>query len=46
MLIAATLGMANAVVQVGPGGVRVGPESHHEYRDFGEDVEERRRVFD
>ncbi|MBO0759279.1 MAG: hypothetical protein J2P54_25855 [Bradyrhizobiaceae bacterium] len=33
-LIAGTLATANALdVQVGPGGVRVGPDRHYEYRD-------------
>jgi hypothetical protein len=34
MLIAGTLATANALdVQVGPGGVRVGPDRHYEYGD-------------
>ena len=34
MLIAGTLATANALdVQVGPGGIRVGPDRYYEYRD-------------
>jgi hypothetical protein len=34
MLIAGTLVRANALdVQIGPGGVRAGPDRHYEYRE-------------